>query len=92
MRKSDLVAAVMDTADISMRDAEHVVDGFVEHLTNALARGEPVNLVGFGAFQPKERAARVGTNPRTGAPLEIAKNCRVAFKPGKHLKERVNEG
>lgn len=90
MRKSDLVAAVMDIADISVRDAEHVVDGFVEHLTNALARGESVNLVGFGAFHSKERAARVGTNPQTGAPLDIAKSSRVAFKPGKHFKERVN--
>ncbi|PCK07706.1 MAG: DNA-binding protein HU [Alteromonadaceae bacterium] len=92
MRKSDLVEAVMDIADMSARDAEHAVDGLVEHITNALARGESVNLVGFGAFHPKERAARTGINPQTGESLEIGKSCRVAFKPGKHFKELVNGG
>ena len=90
MRKSDLVAAVADIADLSLNDAENAVSSLIEHITDALARGESVNLVGFGSFVVKHRASRKGRNPRTGDEIEIAASNQLLFKPGKFLKDSLN--
>lgn len=90
MRKNDIVSAVADIADISQQEADDAVSSLFEQLTNALARGESVNLVGFGSFQVKQRAARTGRNPRTGEPMAIAASKQIQFKPGKFLKDAIN--
>jgi DNA-binding protein HU-beta len=90
MRKQDLVDLVANTADISNRDADKAVAALFEHVTNALARGDSVNLIGFGSFVVKQRSARTGRNPKTGEPLQIAASQNVHFKSGKHLKEEIN--
>lgn len=91
MRKSDLVSAVEDIADLSSKEADDAVSSLFEQLTNALARGESISLVGFGSFSVKHRAARSGRNPRTGEPMDIAASNNVQFKPGKLLKDSVNK-
>ncbi|MFL0803964.1 MAG: HU family DNA-binding protein [Agarilytica sp.] len=90
MKKSDLVAAVGESADLSNRQADEAVSAAFEHITNALARGESLSLIGFGSFSVKARAARTGRHPKTGAPIEIAASNSVGFKPGKALKDAVN--
>ncbi len=90
MRKSDLVSAVADIADISLHDADNAVSSMFEHITDALARGETVSLVGFGSFVVKHRAARKGRNPKTGDEIEIAASNQLQFKPGKFLKDSLN--
>lgn len=91
MRKQELVDAVADAADISNRDADNAVSAIFEHITNALARGDSVNLIGFGSFVVKQRAARTGRNPKTGEPLNIPASQNVQFKSGKHLKDSINK-
>lgn len=90
MRKSELVAAVADIADIPHNQADDAVSAIFEHITNALARGENVGLVGFASFVVKERAAREGRNPKTGEAIAIAAHNHVQFKPGKALKDALN--
>lgn len=89
MRKSDLIDAVVNAADISSRQADEAVSAIFDQITNALARKETVNLVGFGSFLTRERAARQGRNPQTGATIEISASVLPAFKPGKKLKDTV---
>lgn len=89
MRKADLVNAVADIADLSLRDADEAVSSVFEHITNALARGEPLNLIGFGSFNVKHRAARQGRNPKTGDLIDIAASKQVSFKAGKGLRENI---
>ena len=90
MRKSDLVAAVADIADLSSRKADDAVSSTLEHIANALARGESLNLVGFGSFTVKKRSARTGRNPKTGDKITIAASNQITFRPGKILKENIN--
>ncbi len=90
MRKADLVAAVADIADLSSRQADDVVSCAFEHIANALARGESLNLVGFGSFNVKPRAGRMGRNPKTGDPIAIAACNQINFKAGKRLREDLN--
>ncbi len=90
MRKLDLVAAVEDQADLSHRQADDAVSSAIEHITNALARGESLSLVGFGAFSVKTRSARTGRHPKTGEPIEISESKSIGFKPGKNLKDNLN--
>ena len=90
MKKSDIVNLVCEATGLKQRCADEVVSSFIEQVTNALARGESVNLVGFGSFIVRERAARSGRHPQTGAPLEIPAHKLPAFKPGKFLCEKVN--
>lgn len=91
MRKTELVSAVADISDISLKEADDAVSSLFEHVTNALARGESVSLVGFGSFSVKARAARTGRNPRTGESMEIAASKQVQFKPGKFIKDALNK-
>ena len=90
MRKPELVDAIADQADISKDKANQALNAMLEAITGALKSEDTVNLVGFGTFLQRSRAARTGKNPQTGEPIQIAASNTVAFKPGKALKEAVN--
>ena len=90
MNKSELIAALAGKAELSKKDAEKALNAFVDVVNENLAKGEKVQLIGFGTFDVKSRAARVARNPRTGAELKIAASKAPAFKPGKALKDKVN--
>ena len=90
MNKTELIAAVAQTAEISKKDADKAVAGVFVSITKALVDGEKVQLVGFGTFEVRRREARTGKNPRTGEAIEIAASNVPAFKAGKALKESVN--
>ncbi len=89
MNKSELISAVAEKAGISKKDAEGAVNSFVSIVENALAAGEKVSLVGFGAFEVRERAAREGINPLTKEKIHIAASKVPAFKAGKALKDAL---
>lgn len=91
MNKAELVTEVAERASMTKKDAERAVNAVVESIESALTKGERVSLVGFGTFEVRERAARVGRNPRTGATLEISSSRVPAFKAGKALKESVGK-
>ncbi len=89
MNKTELIAAIAEKAGVSKKDAEKVVNATFDVITTAMADGDKVSLVGFGNFEVRERAAREGKNPQTGAKIKIAA-CKVpAFKAGKALKDAV---
>lgn len=89
MKKSDLVTAIAEAAELSKADAARALDAFVDSVTAALKGGDSVTLVGFGTFEVRERAARQGRNPRTGKPLKIKASKVPAFKAGKALKDGI---
>ncbi|MGG3524052.1 DNA-binding protein [Bacillus pseudomycoides] len=89
MNKTELIKNVAQTAEISQKEATVVVQSVVESITNTLAAGEKVQLIGFGTFEVRERAARTGRNPQTGEEMQIAASTVPAFKAGKELKEAV---
>ena len=91
MNKSELIAAVAQSAEISKKDAEAAVAAVTETITKALCEGDKVQLVGFGTFEVRTRDARTGKNPRTGEVIEIAATKVAAFKAGKALKEVVTK-
>ena len=88
MNKTELIAAVAEKADLSKKDAEAAITATVDAITEALTQGEKVQLVGFGSFEVKTRAARVGRNPRTGEEIPISEAKLPVFKAGKALKTR----
>ncbi len=90
MNKTELVDAMAESADISKAAAGRALDGLIEAITAALKEGDQVNVVGFGSFSVRERAARTGRNPQTGAAIEIKASKNPAFKAGKALKDAVN--
>ncbi len=90
MNKSELIEAMAESGDISKAAAGRALDGMVEAITDALKNGDQVSLIGFGTFSVKERAARTGRNPQTGATIEIAASRIPGFKAGKALKDAVN--
>ena len=90
MNKNELIAAVADKSALSMKDAEMAVNAFVAAVTDSLVQGEKVQLVGFGTFEVKERGARKGHNPLTGAEIDIPASKAPAFKAGKALKDAIN--
>ena len=89
MNKADIIAAVAESAGLSKKDAEKAVTAFIDTISEALVKGDKVQLVGFGAFETKERAARTGRNPRTKETIEIPASRTPVFKPGKALKDAV---
>ena len=89
MNKTELVKAVSTQAELTQKDAAKVVDALFETISNTLAKEEKIQLVGFGTFEVRERAARKGRNPQTGEEIDIAASKVPAFKPGKELKEAV---
>lgn len=91
MNKTELVAAVAEKAALSKKDAEKAVNAVVDTITAALADGDKVQLVGFGTFEVRERAARTGKNPRTGAAIKIDASKVPAFKAGQAFKNTINK-
>ena len=89
MNKSKLVATMAEKSGLSRKNCETALDALVASITDALKSGDKVHLVGFGTFEMKERAARVGRNPKTREPVNIPASKHPAFKPGKVLKETV---
>lgn len=90
MNRSELRSAVAERAGLSNADADTALDAVLESISDALAKGEKVSIPGFGTFETRQRAARTGRNPQTGAALEIAASTSAAFKPGSELKRRVS--
>lgn len=89
MNKTELINTVSETAGISKKDASKAIDATFEAISEALANGDKVQLIGFGNFEVRERAARKGRNPQTGEQIDIAASKVPAFKPGKALKDAV---
>lgn len=89
MNKMDVVEAVASRAGLSKADSGRAVDALIDAVADALARGEKVTVTGFGTFEVRNRAARMGRNPQTGAPLHIPATKTPAFKAGKGLKDAV---
>ena len=89
MNKAELINAVAEAADVSKKDAEAVITAAVETITAALKEGEKVQLVGFGSFEVKKRAARTGRNPKTKEAIQIPASKVPVFKAGKALKDAV---
>ena len=91
MTKSELIARLAErNPHLYLRDVERIVASIFEEVSAALARGDRVELRGFGAFSVKHREARVGRNPRTGATVHVAEKFIPFFKTGKELRERLN--
>ena len=90
MNKSELIDAIASEADISKASAGRALDSMLTSITGALSNGDSVSLVGFGTFSVKQRAARTGRNPQTGATIQIKAATVPGFKAGKALKEAVN--
>ena len=89
MNKTELIAAVAERAELSKKDTEAAVNATIEAIAACLASGDKVQLVGFGAFEVKSRAARIGRNPKTKETIQIPASKVPVFKPGKALKDAV---
>lgn len=89
MNKTELVASIAAKAEISKKDADKALSAVIETIAAALKAGDKVQLVGFGTFESRKRAARVGKNPRTGAEVKIPATNVPAFKAGKALKDSL---
>ena len=89
MNKTELIAAVAEKTGMSKKDTEAVISATLGTITAALHEEEKVQLMGFGSFETKKRAARTGLNPRTGAAVEIPASTVPTFKAGKALKDAV---
>lgn len=87
MNKTELINAVADKTQLSKKDAEAAITATVEAIAEALTREEKVQLVGFGSFEVKKRAARIGRNPKTKEAIEIPASKAPVFKPSKALKD-----
>lgn len=88
--KADLIEAVAKACNVSKKDAEIIVNTFLDCVIEALNSGEGVELRGFGSFRIRERGARIGRNPRTGERVEVEPKRVPYFKVGKQLKEMIN--
>lgn len=89
MNKSELVTAMTEKVGISKKDIEAVLNAFIETVEEAVKIGDKIQLVGFGTFEARERAAREGKNPQTGEKITIAACKAPAFKPGKAFKDML---
>lgn len=91
MNKSELINAVAEKSELSKKAAEKAVGAVIDVITESLQEGDKVQLVGFGVFEVKERAARMGRNPKTKEPIEIPASKSPQFKAGKALKDAVSK-
>ena len=91
MNKTELINAIANETGLSKKDTEATINSFVNVVSTALENKDKVQLVGFGTFETRERAARTGKNPQTGEKLNIPASIVPAFKAGKALKEKVNK-
>lgn len=92
MNKTELIAKVAEKADLSKKDAGKAVDAVFASITGALKKGDKVQIIGFGSYEVRKRAARLGRNPQTGKEIKIAASKVPAFKAGKALKDAVKAG
>ncbi len=91
MNKGELVAALAAKTELTKKESELALNGVLDVIADALAKGDKVQLIGFGTFETKSRPARVARNPRTGESVKIAACKAPAFKAGKALKDTVNK-
>ena len=91
MNKAELITKMAEKSGLTKKDTETALRGFIESVTEALENKEKVQLVGFGTFETRERAAREGRNPRTKETINIPASTVPVFKAGKEFKERVNK-
>ena len=90
MNKTELISSIAEKAELTKKDAEAALKAFTETVEEVLASGDKIQLVGFGTFETRERAAREGRNPRTKEPITIPASTVPVFKAGAVLKEKVN--
>ena len=91
MNKGELIAALAAKTELSKKESELALNGVLDVIAESLAKGDKVQLIGFGTFETKNRPARVARNPRTGESVKIAACKAPAFKAGKALKDAVNK-
>ncbi len=91
MNKTELISAVAEKTGLSKKDSDKAVNAAIDSVIEALKAGEKVTLIGFGAFETKERAARVGRNPQTKETINIPASRVPVFKAGKALKDTIAE-
>ncbi len=91
MNKTELIAAIAAKAELSKKDAENGVAAVINSITNTLTEGQKVQIAGFGTFEVRERAERIGRDPRTSEEIVIPASKTPAFKAGKALKDAVNK-
>jgi len=91
MNKADLISSMAEKGALSKKDAEKALNAFLESVQDALAKGEKVQIIGFGSFEVRKRAARKGRNPQTKKEIEIPASNAPIFKAGKALKDALNK-
>ena len=91
MNKTELIAAVAESAGLTKKDTERVVNACLDSITAALQQGEKVQISGFGTFEVKNREARIGRNPRTKETIDIPATCVPTFKPSKALRDLIGK-
>ncbi len=91
MNKTELIAKLAETTELKKVEAERALAAFIDIVTTELVNGEKVQITGFGSFEVRDRAARVGRNPQTGEEIQIAASKAPAFKAGASLKAEVNK-
>jgi len=91
MNKAELAAVIAGKTGQTKKAAEHMIDAVIEAIAEELAQHGKVQLMGFGSFESKRRAARMGNNPRTGEPVPVPEMTAVVFRAAKALKETVNK-
>lgn len=91
MNKTELISAVAEKTQLSKKDSEKAINAVLDTITETLVKGDKVVLVGFGTFEVRERAERMGRNPSTKEEIKIPASKAPAFKAGKGLKDRVND-
>ena len=91
MNKTELIAAIAEKAELSKKDSEKALSAALSAITEELAQGGKVQLIGFGSFETKNRAARTGRNPRTKEAISIPASAYPVFKAGKALKDEVSK-
>jgi DNA-binding protein HU-beta len=92
MTKAEMIEALSNKLPLNKADAERAINIMLDDVIAALRQGERVNISGFGTFSVSERKARTGRNPKTGESIEISASRSAKFKPGKQLKDSLNEG
>jgi len=91
MNKAELIASMAEKCELTKKDTEKALKAFMDTVQETLEKGDKVQLVGFGTFEVKQRAARIGRNPRTKEEIKIPASKAPIFKPGKDLKDSVNK-
>ncbi len=90
MNKTDLITKISEKSELSKKDSEKALNGFIDSITEALQAGDKIQLIGFGTFETRKREARTGRSPKTGEAIDIPACISPAFKAGKSLKDAVN--